>query len=438
MGVSADDQAKIRTIIQKLIQNDKQWLRDQAILVGDKGQSWILNYIQGPRSEYNRLVRGMVVAKPQPGFQGDPLKLIKSFPFTRFFNHGEQDAAHVDFGNADMIEKMDGTMVGVYFPDENPRDPHYHTRKMVSSHADDMTKTIRAFNGNTYNLMGEIGKYVKSIPFTEEDVRNTYVFEFVHAASAVVTKYQPEQYGLYLLAARNLDSHTELTQRELDQVAARLGVRRPKRWDSFADFAEIKRMLAQAAAEVEDFEGFVFQDRQTGNRLKLKDPAYVEKHHMIDNLRMDRLMVKVLEGEEDEILTYKPQAKEKIDQIKKAYSRYFNHVMGRIAEWRAKGLNGRELSVALFGENPLSKWELKLAKMRGEPVTMKQVAEPDSFVRDMILKTSKLPDNEVEPFVDRNLKQVALGQGKNEGSPKTLMDMIGLNAIEDEEDIGEM
>ena len=430
-GIASDDQDRIRTIISRLIADDKEWLRKQAILVGDKGHSC-------PRNEYNRLVRGMVVRKPQPGFNGDVLKLIISFPFIRFFNYGEPDAANVNFSNAEMIEKLDGTMVSVAFPEGDPSNPQYHTRKMVSSHADDMTKTITGFNGTTYNLMGEIGKYVKRIPFSEEDVRRTYVFEFIHAASAVVTKYQPEQYGLYLLAGRDLDTHHEMDQKGLDGVAARLGIKRPRRWDSHADFAEIEKMMTQTAAEIEDFEGFVFQDRATGNRLKLKDPAYVKKHHAIDNTKLSNLLLKVLEGEEEEIIAYFPKAKEKVDLIKDKYNEYLQHVLGKVQEWRAKGLSGRDLSVALFGENPMSKWELRLKKMRGEPVSNRKVAEPDSFVREMILKTSRLPEDKILPFIDSSMRKVALGQGTVEGSPKALMDMIGLTGVKEEEDVGEL
>ena len=86
----------------------------------------------------------------------------------------------------------------------------------------------------------------------------------------------------------------------------------------------------------------------------------------------------------------------------------------------------------------MSKWELRLKKMRGEPVSNRKVAEPDSFVREMILKTSRLPEDKILPFIDSSMRKVALGQGTVEGSPKALMDMIGLTGVKEEEDVGEL
>lgn len=439
METTQQEKEYIREIIQKLIQGDKTWLGDHFILVGDKGGYWILNYLQGPRNDYNRLVRGMVVKKPEPGWSGDELDLIRSFPFTRFFNHGEKEAAPVDLSNAEMLEKLDGTMVGVFFPEGNPSDPHFHTRKMSSVNSADMEKKITSFHGKEFKFLPVIKTYVDKLSFSENDVNFTYVFEFLHEVSFVLTKYKPEQYGLYLLGARNVKTHKELTEDELDAVAKRIGSNRPRRYDAVADFSEIEKMFDLASQETPDFEGYIFRDKKTGNRIKVKDPKYVKKHHLLDDTSYKALIPKILEGEEDEVLAYFPHFTNRVEEIKKAYQKYLDKVVAKVLEWKATGLTGRDLSVKLFGENPLSKWELKLKKLRGENDAKQKPAEPDEFIRSMILKNSTKSEDEIRQKVDDELKKIALGQGNNLGDPKRLIDMIGLHDEEEQKpDIGEL
>jgi len=190
METSAQEKENLRHIIRRLIQGDKQFFDQHEIVVKDAGAYWVLNYGISKHNEFNRLLRGLVVQKPGSGFQGDELSLIKSFPFIRFFNKHEEPADNVDLSNAEMLEKLDGTMVGVFFPDGNPKDPHWHTRKMLSAHEPDMNVKITGFHGGqSYDFLPLIGQYVRTIPFGPEDVTMTYIFEFIHDASFVVTRY---------------------------------------------------------------------------------------------------------------------------------------------------------------------------------------------------------------------------------------------------------
>ena len=111
-SIMNDDKDKLRTIIQKLISGDKQWLDKYSIEAKDKGQYWIVNYGISDKNEYNHLVRGMVIRKPTSPVS-DPLQLIVSFPPTRFFNLHEPQAAPVNLANSEMIEKLDGCLTSV-------------------------------------------------------------------------------------------------------------------------------------------------------------------------------------------------------------------------------------------------------------------------------------------------------------------------------------
>jgi len=109
MQTTADEKQKIREIIQHLIDGDRQWISDNWILASNKAT-------ERPYHEPGGYIRfsdpgcsSTPNSQPQ-GWQGDPLSLIKSFPFVRFFNHGEKEGAPINFGNAEMLEKMDGCL----------------------------------------------------------------------------------------------------------------------------------------------------------------------------------------------------------------------------------------------------------------------------------------------------------------------------------------
>ncbi len=384
MGITTQDQDGLRFIITKLLQNDMEWMRNQDIKVGNKGSYWILNYGMEGKNEYNRLTRGLVVQKPPQGFSGDVLQLIKSFPFIRFFNQGETQADSINLSNSEMLEKMDGTMVGVFFPSGNPHDPHWHTRNMLNAHQPDMDLEVGGFGGGQHKLMELIGQYVKRLNFTEEDVYHTYVFEFIHEASAVLTKYKQDQWGLYLLAGRNLQTHKEESENDLDQTAARIGAGRPRRWDAVADEQEIARMMRDLSAEIEDFEGVVFRDRDTGKRVKLKDPEYVAKHHMIGDTSYKRLIPKVLEGEADEILSYFPHVRDKVEKIMSRHEAYRQKAVDTILEFQEKyrDLPRREL------------WD-------------KSAEIDDHFIRSLVMRLIH-SDEDIEQQVEDALQKVAI------------------------------
>jgi len=420
METTTVQKENLRTIIEKVIANDQEWLNKQEILWGDKNTYWILNYRQGSRNAYNSLVRGLVIAKPPKGFNGNPLTLIKSFPFIRFFNHGENDAAHVDFSNAEMLEKMDGTMVGVFFP-HNAIKPEFHTRKMMSTHQEDINRQLTTFDGKNVKFLPTIRPYVDQLNFATKDINYTFVFEFIHEISYVLTKYKPQQYGLYLLGARNLLTHREMNEDELDETAHRINAKRPRRFDAIADFAEIDRMFAIMAAETPDFEGYIFLDKKTGNRVKVKDPKYVEKHHLLDSLSYKRLIPLVLKGEEDEIIAYFPHAKARIQELKNTYNAYLEGVIEAVKYWQGSGFVGKELALRIFGpEN----------------------SAMDKFTKNMSKKYNGGTNmEEIRNGIDIELKKIALGTGKegNGGSPKRLIELIGLNDDEEitSEDINE-
>jgi hypothetical protein len=503
-----DDKDKLRTIINKMIAGDEQWLDNQVIDAKDKGGYWIVNYGIAGSNDYNRLVRGMVIQKPPVGWKGDPLTLIRSFPMTRFKNQHEIDAAPVDMANSEMLEKLDGTMVGVFFPTSNPTDPHWHTRKMLSAHKPDLDLKLTAFHGGEYQLLSLIGEYVKKLKFSPEDVRMTYVFEFIHAASFVWTKYGPDKYGLYMLAARNLDTYEELSEKELDDAANRLGVRRPRRWDAVANPTEIEALMKQISQDTPGFEGFVFRDKTSGNRIKVKDADYVKFHAMLDKRSYKNLVQKVLEGEADEILSYFPDTQPRIEEINRKFAKFLDDAVAAIEKYRKTDIDQKSLammlrsgksidpktdyinSMVLTDANVQSRLTSALRKIAPEAllslcgITDEEKDAAQTFLDGKERKSNHPPkvrsgldkitafigscariakasrisgsvpsdpeflknfvkeDLSIRKRIESSMRKLALGEGKQDGSPKRFLEIIGIQDDEEDEnkhpDVGEI
>lgn len=416
------EKINLRTIIEKVIANDRDWLNEKLIMWSDKATSWILNYKPGARNDFNRLVRGLIIRKPEPNFSGDVLSLIVSFPFIRFYNYGEAEAAPVEFANAEMLEKMDGTFVGVYFPNTH-LDPHFHTRRMMSAHVPDTEMEMTTFTGVKVKFLPGIEKYVKALKFNEGDVGKTYMFEFIHSSSQVLTKYRPDQYGLYLLGARNVVTHEEFLEDELDTIAVRIGAKRPRRYSTVNEHDQIVELFKIASAETPDFEGFIFRCKSTGHRIKVKDPDYVRKHHMIDSSRFKHLIPMVLQGEAEEVISYFPHVRENVEKFKIAYKNYIDHVVSKVISYRDLKLTQKELALKVLGKSETS--------------NITNPIEKDSFVTNSILKLARFEDNDyIKTQVESALKMMACGTDNN-GNPSKLVGLLGLQDDE-QEDLGEI
>lgn len=412
METTSEEKNRLRTIIGHLLSGDMEWFAHENIVVGDKNLFWMLNYNQFNNrfdksrtiNEYNSLLRGMVVAKPTTGWEDDPLHLIKSFPFTRFFNQNQSHAAEINFSNADMLEKLDGTFVCTFFPNGNPNDPYWQTRQMLS--IADQHKSMRAFNGIVYKFIPLIGVDVKKLSFEPSDVDITYMFEWIHHASQVVTQYPEEAFGLYLIGARRLSNHKELSEDELDAAAEKLGVRRCRRWDTTDSHDEILAMMKKS---LKNPEGFVFRDRETGKRIKVKDPDYVARHHVIDMGNFRSLAPLFLKGETDEVVAHFPHAGPRVTRIEAQYEKFIAEATEKVATWLDIGFARHELA--------------EIIKDEGE----------NSLVFNTVFVCFPAASREqIKEEVEKALYKICVGDGEghNLGNPRKFLNLLGFSAAD--------
>lgn len=335
--------ALLSDICAKLLDNDEDWFHQNLIEWSDKGSYYILNYNQfGPPNQHNILCRGLVIDK-----QG----AIASLPFTRFFNLGQKEAAPVQIDNAEVIEKLDGTLVCVFWPKNvDVKYPVYHTRRMISCHPADLEISIKSFaTQHEAKFMREIGKLVGKIKFDPADRNFVFMFEAVMPMTKVVTDYPPEKHGLYLIGMRDMRDFRELDEDELDDYGGYLCVKRPKRWSTATSEEDVVKMME---GYPDDFEGFVVRDKKSGFRVKVKKKSYLERHRLLSKLTYRHLIPLYFAGERGEIEVYMPPAKELFDKIEHAYENLVQSVVADVTFWKGHNFSRKDLAQRIVGHLP--------------------------------------------------------------------------------------
>jgi arsenate reductase-like glutaredoxin family protein len=345
-GLSQEDKDSLKVIIDKVKAGDEQWFDTNHIQVkvkkqvSDNPEMWMLNYIQGAPVDnpYMLLTRGLIVDR-------DNGKIV-SMPFKRFGNMGEDMhgfKSSVDISKSDILEKLDGSMLGVFFPTADPKRPIWHTRKMISTHDMDFKTTGFSGDDEEEGLMQEAGKFVRQLNFSREDTDKTWIFELIHKERTVITRYKSDELGVYLIGARNLSTFQEYSEDELDEMARRIGAKRPRRWGIRATYEEIKAMMDQFSDE---FEGFVLRQSDTGERAKAKKKEYLQRHKLIGKTNYRALVPLWVKDEVSEIITYLPETKIKFDRIEAAYNAKVKELVNLVRHY--KGIYSDKKSLA-FG-----------------------------------------------------------------------------------------
>lgn len=250
---------------------------------------------------------------------------VLSLAFRKFFNVGEGNGEPIDWSTARVFEKLDGTLVHVYFDhvldkwcfgttgtaegegsvDNFHWSPDGATEKAFGTFADLFWKaftetTIFNFNGNVKLAFDHYRGY-------------TLAFELCTPYNIVVTPHA--DFKVHLLGARKLDTLEEVPYEEVANIADVLGVKMPRTFD----VTTVEDLMLMVAKQPFSMEGVVACDANF-NRRKLKNPAYVSVHYMREATAYWRIVDVVRSGEMDEYLAYFPGRKEEVEMIQGKWS----------------------------------------------------------------------------------------------------------------------
>lgn len=265
---------------------------------------------------------------------------VQSRPFERFFNYGEaKDYTKVNFDNCRVYEKLDGSLVTLYYSDRykkwmvSTKGTPTMRNAMVKSPLDSnmiipMIYMVGIVGLEAYDYMPkditvepkqeylEIDKYEKVIDAINVSVESmgldksiTYIFELTSPHINIVTKYHKTDLVLIGMI------RTETGEDCYDMYSTPFT--KPTVYDC-SGIDEIQDALKNLNKDSNIIrEGFVVQCLDTMTRVKIKNGAYLKIHKNIgkDKLNDDVLKDIVVDFEEDEILSYYPEYKGRISEL---------------------------------------------------------------------------------------------------------------------------
>tara|TARA_Y100001937_G_C7108300_1_gene326182 strand:+ start:652 stop:1791 length:1140 start_codon:yes stop_codon:yes gene_type:complete len=241
---------------------------------------------------------------------------IMCLSFRKFFNNSEGHAARIDWNTAHVLEKLDGTMIQVYW-DWNKEEWFAATTGTAEGEGQVNNKYGTTFNELFWNTMdNKYGLSKEHLTSRSGFVKGyVYVFELTTPYNIVVKPHAES--SATLLAIRNLTGLVELDYGSMKSIAKSMGFPVVKRYDLNAK---------NAGTIIKTFENMVWYDEGyvvvdgNFNRVKLKNPAYVAVHHLKSKTSEHAIMDVVKTNEIEEFASTFPERREEIFNLHKNYN----------------------------------------------------------------------------------------------------------------------
>jgi RNA ligase len=250
---------------------------------------------------------------------------IVSYPYAKFFNYGESQAATIDWNSATVYDKLDGSLMTLYYYDREWR--------VGSSGTPDGTGQVNSFKLNFAELFWKVWQELDYQLPEPEKIQNglhadeetllaspseyCFMFELMTPFNRIVVKQSSNQ--LVLHGVRNCRTLVE----EDPTIWANKYNWQVAQLFPLTNWQEI----IKAAAELDpmDSEGYIVCDRDF-NRVKVKSPQYVAIAHLRDSFSSRKMIEIVLENEGEEFLNYYPEWTDLYQKIKIRYQNLITEI----------------------------------------------------------------------------------------------------------------
>lgn len=272
--------------LQTFIHNNPNWRElitqpPYCIKVSEKGNLICFKYSQID-SDFNeplvRECRGIILEK-------DTWNVV-AYPFNKFFNFGEEYADEIDWASARVLEKVDGSLIKVYF--------HNGAWCVGTNNTIDANDAeLSAPPYETFMELFDVAADACGLDYDSLDPHYTYIFELRSPYNRVVVPY--EDIRIVHIGTRN-----NIT---CEEVEADIGIEKPKQYM----LSSLEDCIAMAKTFDFTKEGFVVKDKNY-NRIKVKSEDYVKAHRIISNNKVseEKILSLICSGEEEEFLSYFP------------------------------------------------------------------------------------------------------------------------------------
>jgi hypothetical protein len=229
-----------------------------------------------------------------------------SRPFDRFFNYGEPAAAAIDWPNATVYEKEDGSLCSLY---------HHKGKWHVATKGEpDAAGPVGDVDLIFSELFWQVFEGFR-LPSAEME-RLTFMFELCTMQNRVVVKHPTPR--LALLSVRDRETGAELPLADFEGMYPQ--VQAMQLWADPEALNEVLPIMNPAA-----FEGFVVCDANF-NRVKIKHPGYLRLHRIKEGANPKAILDLVRTGEDAEFLAYFPEFTERFAEARAALNGLVAHL----------------------------------------------------------------------------------------------------------------
>lgn len=220
--------------------------------------------------------------------------MVVRLAFEKFFNLDEQYAAHIDWDTAVATEKIDGSIMSVWYARGKW---HLSTNGTIDAFKAELN------GAGPYKTFGELFESVLPLStFENYNKHRCWTFELVSPYNKVVIDY-PET-KVYLLSIRDMYSREELDLDAVEMIADANGLAIPQRYDlnNEDDYRQL------VASMPEGHEGIVVRDA-AGKRVKIKTLLYFQMHKAKNNgvITLERIVDLIRANDDAEFLSYFPE-----------------------------------------------------------------------------------------------------------------------------------
>jgi T4 RnlA family RNA ligase len=233
---------------------------------------------------------------------------VMSMSFSKFFNSGETHAAKIDWDTAIVLEKLDGTMIQVYY-DWHKDKWFAATTGMAEGEGEVNNKFGTTFNDLFWETLNKYS-------FDKNKLHKgfTYVFELTTPYNIIVKPHGEST--VTLLTIRDNEILKEFRYDELVAVSQYFGLPVVKSYQlSQTNLDEITKTFEGMPWSEE---GYVVIDKEF-NRIKIKNPAYVAVHHLKSKTAEHNILTIVKSNEIEEFAATFPERREELYKLKKNY-----------------------------------------------------------------------------------------------------------------------
>ena len=221
---------------------------------------------------------------------------VVSHPFDKFFNAGEPNAAPIDWMTARVFEKLDGSLMSLYFYDGQ--------WQVASSGRPDASGPLGSRSVTMAQGFWEIWRNLGLQLPPDSCAGWWFGFELMTPWNQVIVRHATPR--IVCIGARGPNG-SEVWPHDLEFS-----------WPTVASHAlQSLEDVSRAAEAIHPLngEGFVVCDAQF-QRVKIKSSQYVALHHLRDQFSLPKIIELVRAGEGDEFLAYFPDFRSQFEDVR--------------------------------------------------------------------------------------------------------------------------